>query len=484
MKVALYLRVSTEEQTRGFSLETQQEDLEKWVADQGWTVAATYSDPGVSGTDALKRPGFQAMMVDARRGLFERVLVKSRSRYARNVGDAGQYDQLLGAVGVTVWSLSEPGTNGATAEAFLIRGFHDLINAHYSVDLSQRVRRGKEARAQKGLHNGVIPFGYRRSAADQPLEPDPEEAPAVAALFNMYLAGTPVMRLTAHLNDNGFRTRRGSLWQVSSVRQVLSNATYTGDVLYQGEVLVVDAHPAVIDRTTYNAAVGKKAKRPVRHSRNNYMLSGLATCSECGKTVWTNVSKGRYGYYRCSTRDAGIDSCPATGVPAGILDSAISVFVTGLHLPDDWQAEVLGASAIVWKTNERERLQDKLARTQQALLDGLVPYEKAKADIKDLQRQLTDIQATPAIVDIASQFTDAITLWPHGTPAERRSLLVTLFDVVSIDIPNKRLAAVKPKPVFADLFPALARDGGPLTVCSGDSRLASTLLYTNREVAA
>lgn len=483
MKTALYLRVSTEEQTRGFSMETQAEDLKKWAADQGWEVVATYSDPGVSGTDALKRPGFQSMVVDARRGLFERVLVKSRSRYARSVGDAGQYDQLLGAVGVSVWSLSEPGTNGATAEAFLIRGFHDLINAHYSVDLSQRVRRGKEARAMKGLHNGVIPFGYRRAASDKPLEPVLEEAEAVRTLFSMYLAGTPVMHLSAYLNDSGFRTSRGNLWQVSSVRELLANATYTGDVVYKGSVLVADAHPAVIDRITYSAAVQKKTKRPVRHSRNNYMLSGLATCSGCGRNVWTNVSKGRYGYYRCSTRDAGMDSC-AANVPCELLDSAISAFVTDLRLPDDWQAVVGQESAAVRKTSERERLQDKLARTQQALLDGLIPYEKGKADIKDLQRQLSDIQATPAIVDIAGQFTGVVDLWPFMLPEERRKTLVTLFDVVSIDIPNRRLAAVKPKPVFANLFPALARDGGPLTVCGGDSRLESTLLYTNRIEAA
>ncbi len=85
MNVALYIRVSTEEQAQGHSPDTQRTLLRQWAEQEGWLVAAEYEEMGVSAKN-VDRPAFQQMVSEVDR--FERVLVRERSRYARDYGDA------------------------------------------------------------------------------------------------------------------------------------------------------------------------------------------------------------------------------------------------------------------------------------------------------------------------------------------------------------------------------------------------------------
>ena len=99
---------------------------------------------GVSAKN-VDRPAFQQMVSEVDR--FERVLVRERSRYARDYGDASTMDKWFAARGVSVWSLNEPYTNGDDPSSFLVRGITDVFSAHYLVDLSHKVKAGHRSRA-------------------------------------------------------------------------------------------------------------------------------------------------------------------------------------------------------------------------------------------------------------------------------------------------------------------------------------------------
>jgi DNA invertase Pin-like site-specific DNA recombinase len=123
--VAIYTRVSTEEQASGHSLDTQRDTLCTWAQSQGWAVTGVYEDPGVSGVDARRRPAFQHMVADAEAGGFDAVLVLRYDRFARSTRDSATYRERLEAAGAVLISYAERTDEGPAG--FLTRGMHELL---------------------------------------------------------------------------------------------------------------------------------------------------------------------------------------------------------------------------------------------------------------------------------------------------------------------------------------------------------------------
>ena len=192
VRVALCLRVSTTEQTKGHSLDSQRDTLKTWAGREGWIVAAVCEDPGTSGTNAASRPAFHRMVADAQAGKFDAILVLKNDRFARSTRDAPLYREVLADCGVRVLSNSEP-TVGGGANAFFMEGISDLNAAYYSVLLSENVSRGMSTRAQKGLILGDVPFGYRHQGPQEPPELIQDEADAVRRCFEDYAVGNRSM---------------------------------------------------------------------------------------------------------------------------------------------------------------------------------------------------------------------------------------------------------------------------------------------------
>ena len=196
-RVAIYARVSTQEQAKGHSIGDQVDRLTEWAAAEGWEVLATYADPGASATSVRKRPQFLQMIEDAEAGQFDRVLVRELSRFARNRGDAAIFRKRLEHAGVKLLSYQERTEGLSWPAALITNGMHELMAEHYSVDLSEKVARGWEARAKKGLTLGDVPFGYERDHPHEPVCPVAAEAEAVRHIFTEYATGTVTMAALA-----------------------------------------------------------------------------------------------------------------------------------------------------------------------------------------------------------------------------------------------------------------------------------------------
>lgn len=121
-RVALYTRVSTEEQAAGHSLSTQHDTLAAWADAEGWSIVDVYEDPGASGTNVRHRLAFQRMVQDAERQSFDAVLVLRYDRFARSLRDSAIYRERLAGAGVRVLSYSERTQDGPAG--FLTRGMH------------------------------------------------------------------------------------------------------------------------------------------------------------------------------------------------------------------------------------------------------------------------------------------------------------------------------------------------------------------------
>ena len=478
MRVAVCARVSTLEQAQGHSLATQRDALTAWALREGWQVADFYEDAGITATDATKRLAFLRMVADAQEGHVDRVLVTRRDRYARDLVDAATYERLLANSGFRVWSLEEPATNDDSSSAFLMKGMLDVFSAHYSVELSRKVAAGYRTRALKGLTPGDTPFGYRSRGRDAP-ELAPEEAAAVKAAYNLYAAGNhSAVDVADELNRRGLqpRSKRGrTAFGQAAVLKLLSNRFYVGDITYHGEVVAEGLHEPIIERALFDQVqrvLAQRARRPrsyARHTRT-YQLAGLGYCAGCSSPLWANTSgrtkKNRY--YRCSSRRRG-GACrdATTGALAHAVEEHIGSLCASIDLPSGWQARVLELAGEGGDQQriaaERDRLRQRLSRVRHLLIEGYVPEEHAKREIRDAEAALAVLAPPDArILDHGQQLMTIPELWPRMTEEERRDVVKASMEFVSVDLRERKVQAFLPKPHLEPLFTLMPS----VTVCN------------------
>lgn len=482
-RVVLYLRVSSDEQVLGHSLDSQRAALIAWAESEGWEVVAIYEDAGASGTSITGRPQFQRLLAAAQAGIFDAVLVLKFDRFARSVRDATSSRDLLRGCGVHLLSRTEPNLGDDTPAGFLLNGQSDLFNAYYSVQLSDNVTRGKHTRALKGLPLGDLPFGYISRGAQFPPEIVPEEAAAVVRCFERYATGNCSMaELAEDLNAAEFRPRskRGrTVFSKATIHGMLSNPTYVGDITRHGEVVAQGRHQPIVSRELWDkvqAVREQRARRPQVYGarpKRPYLFSGVGICASCASPLWANtINGGRHNYYRCASRARG-DGCPDAGVGcrAEPVEDHLSSLFARLRLPPTWRDRVRelvdDVNAVHDIERERRRLQAKIVRVRQGLIDGVIDNETAKAAVREAEAVLTSLIEPPdSCVSAGDALVEIYDLWPHMTETERRDLVRTVLADVVVDLRQREVAGMMPKPAFAPLFKVLAEvEGGLISVC-------------------
>src|SRR5687768_1924552 len=149
MRAAIYARVSTEEQVEGHSMDYQQEDMKAAATRDGFDEILIYKDDGFS-AKTTQRPGFLAMIADAKAGKYKRLYVWKWDRFARSRDETAVFRVLLKEQGVEIISLKEPSNPDSPADV-LLQGVLETVAEWYSVDLKQKVSGSKQRRAELGL---------------------------------------------------------------------------------------------------------------------------------------------------------------------------------------------------------------------------------------------------------------------------------------------------------------------------------------------
>jgi site-specific DNA recombinase len=254
MRVAGYLRVSSDEQVRGFGLDVQRDHVEDFCRQERLELVETYIDPGVSGTTPLEaRPGLSAALEDVRSGRVEAVVVARFDRLARDALTALLIERDFQRAGGTI--LSAEGINGNGPDVKMLR---TILHGYAELEKARMVERLREAKRKKaaagGFAEGAIPYGYR--TIDGALEPIPEHAVIVKRMFEEARDGDTPGRIARGLNREGIPSPRGSDWTPKVVRGILRNPVYAGEL--HG---VKRAQPAIISRRLFNAAQAALQKR-------------------------------------------------------------------------------------------------------------------------------------------------------------------------------------------------------------------------------
>ncbi len=491
-----YVRVSSDEQTEGLSLSSQESKIREWCETKRFEIMAIFRDEGESAynDDVSKRPQFAALLNRLADLKPDVVVVFSLDRWARSTVVSSQTFRLLadlqiGFASVTesVWDFSEPSSR-------LVLGLLANFAEYSSASTAQHVRRVADLKFEKGVHRGSVPFGYQanpgstRSDPRPPL-PDEREFPAVVELFQRALTGTETCQSLANwLNRRGLTTRnrkraaldeqRGEAakprkFTGDSVRGILTNPFYAGFIVRQRRTrrgtpspkpdLRRGLHRAAVSEEEFNRVQSilrshYKAPRSNSPKLRPYLGKSLVRCYSCGEKAWCHNIKGA-GYYQESSASRGI-SCEAAGRywPTALIDRQIDQLVKPVQLPQEWKERALElASAdnnVLDLRLHRRSVEGRRRRVIELYKDGVIDRVEFEREIRIIENQLmtvapTDVTLAELSIADFERFGD---VWDAAIPEERAELLGRMMESLYVDFKTGQVLELVPRAGFRYVF--------------------------------
>ena len=373
MKIAAYCRVSTDKDEQLDSLEHQKQFFSEYAEKNGHRLIRLYADEGISGTSLKKRNEFLRLMKDAKLGLFEAVVVKDISRFARNTVDFLQSIRELKALGInTMFITANMESLGASEFVLTIFG---AMAQEESANLSKRVKFGKKINAQKGRVPQRI-FGYDR-IDNFTLKINYQEAQTIREIYRLYLKeGLGCRTISLRLNQQQRKTKFHCDWNPRGVRRVLTNPIYCGhyvnhkyeieDYLTGKQVRIPQEehfHHKRPEWAIITPEVFAKAQKQLEERRTKYdcgepfkgarystkhLFSTLIKCEHCGRSFCRKdytYAKTRV-FWKCTTNDQfTAERCDNTIKleEADLLAEIRAYFGALIHDKDSFIAGILAA---------------------------------------------------------------------------------------------------------------------------------------------
>ena len=352
-KAAEYLRISREDgdKEESDSIGTQKDITHEYI-DQNDDIVFVdeYVDDGWSGRN-FSRPDFERMMADIKSGAVNCIIVKDLSRLGRNYILVGQYLEmifpLLNIRFISVVDHIDSIKDPASVNNALV-SFKNVMNDEYCRDISNKVRSSLDRKRTKGEFIGSFAsYGYRKDPEDHHhLVVDPVAAEVVQNIYQWFLGGMSMIGIAKKLNQLGipnptmykrqlgmnYRHPTGEicdgLWPDSSVKRILKNRLYTGDMVqnktkiksYKVQVctqvpqedwiIVPNTHEAIIPREQFDN-VQQLLMRDTRTAPGVSHVSifgGYIRCADCGRAMGKKTTVQpykKYCYFICQTFKKG-----------------------------------------------------------------------------------------------------------------------------------------------------------------------------------
>lgn len=345
--VALYTRVSTDEQVGGYSLDAQREVLLDYCRKTQSEVFKVYVDAGRSGKSIEGRPALMELLDDAKKGCFQKVVCLRLNRLSRNLADLLSIVELFDMHSISLHSLTEQFQTETPVGKFVLQ----MMGATAQLEreqISQNVKLGMQKRNTMGKWNsGNQVLGYRW--IPHPTNPRlsyvtvvPEEANLVGVIFEWYASGLGFKAITNRLNQAGHRTKRDKSFSIISVRNILTNWNYIGRITFKdaksptSRKIVDGGHDPIIPIVMWEQVQQQLSQRShpfVKTITRHYPLSGLLKCPDCGHSMIPsharrqrkNGSTAIIHYYVCTQYNShGSSVCLANAIRADAAEGWIS----------------------------------------------------------------------------------------------------------------------------------------------------------------
>lgn len=490
VRYAGYIRVSSEKQVDGYSLDAQRKAIEGYVAARGdGELIRVYIDGGESAKTVMNRDQFLEMRRDASNQKFDALVVHKFDRLNRNRMDAMSVKTLLRHdYGIKVFSATEPSEDQDGPMGALVEGILESVADWFSRNLAAEVHKGRLEKAEQGIYQSTYrPYGYLPDK-DLGLIPHPDEAPVVRWLFDEYATGAySYYALSKILNDQGILTPTNRPWDKAALARLLTNPVYAGKIRYQakltkpdgsrdyyGPTVILDAkHEALVNEELFNAVqeIAKLRNTQfadlIRKTRNlpRANLLGTVYCADCllalGNEPPPNEYYGRmyikrmvrknakghdveYLYYTCWQNHP---YARLSTVEGEVLDVLLSD-----QLPQDWKQSVIVSLANQLGNDDLDRrvqeIKDTIARMDFRWDQGFITnadefLAKRQALMSELaviepQRDAATDKAWKLVNNFRTAWDDAPTI------EERRKLIGMIVDRIVVSDRHVETLYLKP----------------------------------------
>lgn len=448
MDAVIYIRVSTEEQTQGTSLDSQETDCRAFCARNKYAVTHVFADRGESAKSAA-RPQFLSLVAHCQKYKPAVVVVWKFDRWARNSQDHAIYSAAISKAGTRLLSATEPVEDNPSG-----RLMETILSAFAQFDNEVRADRSRRAMREVVKRGGWIthaPFGFQchRTAEDFPiLIPHPVKSAVAIEMFNGIATGRRnTIQTILFAREYGL--------SANSVREILRKPVYAGFMrgVATDNREIETAFPGLIPRDTWQTVqdiLDGKSRNMGRTltEREEFPLRSLMVCADCGKPItasWSNGRSKRYAYYHCQDNHLRV---PAETVHQSWLNLLVSeaeeLIPILTQLRTDVKEVVLERVRIANQVN-RVALdnQKRIANQREKLLDlhltGGISAETFRTKDAELSARYASISANTervidwvALVDdtvskAVQLFEDPVALWARYPLKDRQRFCSALY---------------------------------------------------------
>lgn len=342
-RVAAYARVSMETDMLLHSLSAQISYYSSIIQkNPEWEYAGVYADEGITGTSTIHRNEFNRLVADCEAGKIDMVVVKSISRFARDTVDCLNTTRHLKSLGIAVYFEREK-INSLSDDGELLLTLLASFAQEESRSISENIKWSTRKRFEKGIPNGhKAPYGYWWDG--EMFRIIPEQGEVVRTIYRRYLAGESAYGIAKNLAEKGVKGQMGKPIEQTTVKDILSNISYTGTMALQkhyftedharrrnkGELpmyLVDEMFEPLISEADYEKVLEIRQRR-ADESRNKdvqfTIFSGRIKCGFCGCGI-SRRTAGKKKRWVCNTRERkGMDICDCRPISEEeLMDAAI-----------------------------------------------------------------------------------------------------------------------------------------------------------------
>ncbi|HDI6556855.1 TPA: recombinase family protein [Staphylococcus aureus] len=425
-----YIRVSTERQVEGYSIEGQITRIEQYCQFNGYELVDIYADRGISGK-SMNRPELQRMLNDAKNGKLDCVMVYKTNRLARNTSDLLTIVEELHRQNVEFFSLSERMEVKNSTGKLMLQILASFSEFERNTIL-ENIYNGQHQRALKGYYQGNLPLGYNNIPDNKKeLMINQHEANIVKYIFESYAKGHGYRKIANALNHKGYVTKKGNPFSINSITYILVNPFYIGKIQFakykdwnekrrkglNDKPIIADGkHPPIISQELWDKVQSRKkqvSQKPQVHGKGTNLLTGIIHCPQCGAPMaasnTTNTlkdgTKKRIRYYSCSNfRNKGSKVCSANSVRADVIEKYVMDQILEIVKSDkvlkqvvervnqDNQVDVAALNHdIAYKQQQFDEVNIKLKNLVQTIEDNPDLTSALKPTIHQYETKLNDI---------------------------------------------------------------------------------------------
>ncbi|WP_298296696.1 recombinase family protein [uncultured Litoreibacter sp.] len=424
-----YIRVSTQKQGEGASLEAQKDAITVFASRNELTITKWFEEKETAAKSG--RPVFTGMLKLLKQGKAQGVIIHKIDRSARNLRDWAMFSELPDA-GVSVFVATES-LDFSSRGGRLTADIQAVIAADYIRNLREECIKGINGRLKQGLFPWGAPPGYLNQGGGKPKIPCPKTAPLIKLAFELYASRQySYETLLDELHRRGLRNTRGGKLTLCGLGNVLQNPFYIGlmHIKSSGETYQGIHEPIVPVAVWKRVQAIRKERSGPKSTRHNHLFMGLFRCGLCDKPMVPERQKGHV-YYRCKRR-----GCATKTIREELLHDAIRRELGTLELNAQAQVRAQNTDkpeALCDLEEQRSALElqikdekSRLGRIEDLLIDGTLSrdaYARKQGDIQLRLAELSDeLLGLPDVEALAAY---------QQQLAELRKNLVFLYDMAN-----------------------------------------------------